>query len=76
MSNVQVKEDFSHHTTAVVFGMLSAVLFPSILVPNIPPFVPVTFDGISSVVNTGQIAVIFPQSSDLMPSLYIFSSLL
>ena len=70
MFNVQVKEDFSHHTI-VVFGMLSAASFPSTLVPNTPPFVPVTLDDISSVVNTGQIAVIFPQSSDAFP-LYLF----
>ena len=73
MSNVQVKEDFSHHII-VVFGMLSAASFPSTLVPNTPPFVPVTFDNISSVVNTpGQIAVIFPKSSGTFP-LYLFFS--
>ena len=70
MSNVQVKEDFSQHTI-VVFGMLSAASFPSTFVPNTPPFVPVIFDDISSVVNTGQIAVIFPQSSGTFP-LYLF----
>ena len=47
--------------------------FPSTLVPNTPPFVPVTFDDISSVVNTGQVAIIFPQSSDTFP-LYLFFS--
>ena len=72
MSNVQVKEGFSQHTI-VVFGNLSAASFPSTLVPNTPPFVPVTFDDISSVVNTGQIAVIFPQSSGTFP-LYLFFS--
>ena len=67
-----MKEDFSH-CTIVVFGMLSAASFPSTLVPNTPPFMPVTFDDISSVVNTGQIAVIFPQLSGTFP-LYLFFS--
>ena len=71
MSNVQVKEDFSHHTI-VVFGMLSAASFPSTLVPNRPPFVPVLFDDISSVVNTGQIAIIFHNHLTSFP--YIFTS--
>ena len=51
--------------------MVSAASFPSTLVPNKPPFVPVNLDDISSVANTGQIAVILPQSSDTLP-LYLF----
>ena len=75
MSNVQVKEDFSHHTI-VVFGMLSAPSFPSTLIPNTPTFVPVTFDDISSVVNTpGDISDYchFPQSSGTFPLCLFFS---
>ena len=69
MSNVEVKEDFSHRV--IIFGMLSDASFPSILVPNTPPFVPVTTDDISSVANSGHIAVILPQSSGTFP-LYLF----
>ena len=71
MSNVEVKENFSHHVI-VIFGMLSDASFPSTLVPNTPPFVPVTTDDISSVANSGHIAVILPQSSGTFPS-YLFS---
>ena len=70
MSNVQVKEDFSQHII-VIFGMVGAASFPSTLVPNKPPFVPVSLDDIGSVTNTGQIATILPQSSDTFP-LYLF----
>lgn len=70
MYNVQVKEDFSNHTI-IVFGIVSGVSFSSTLIPNQPPFVPVSLDDISSVINTGQIAVILPQSSNTFP-LYIF----
>ena len=55
----------------VIFGMLSAAWFPSTLVPNKSPFVPVSLDDISSVANTGQIAVMLPQSSSTFP-LYLF----
>ena len=70
MSNVEVKENFSHHVI-VIFGMLSGASFPSTLVPNGPPFVPVTIDDTSSVANSGYIAVILPC---LMHFLCIFSS--
>ena len=70
MSNLQVKETFSHHII-VVFGILSGASFSSTLVPNKPPFVPVSLDDISGMANTGQIAVILPQSSDTFP-LYLF----
>ena len=70
MSNIQVKEDFSQHFI-VVFGIIGDASFPSMLVPNKPPFVPVDSNDISNATNTGQITVICPQSSDIFP-LYLF----
>ena len=70
MSDIQVKEEFKHNII-VIFGILNTGSFPSTLVPNKPPFVPVSSDDVSSKTNTGQIAVVFPQSSDNFP-LYLF----
>ena len=70
MCSMQVKEDFSQHVI-VVFGMVGDASFPSTLVPNKPPFVPVDLDDISNATNTGQIAVIHPRSSDIFP-VYLF----
>ena len=70
MYNVLMKENFNQHTI-VIFGMVGAASFPSTLVPNKPPFVPVNLDDISNVANTGQIAVMLPESSDAFP-LYLF----
>ena len=70
MCSMQVKEDFSQHVI-VVFGMVGDASFPSTLVPNKPPFVPVDLNDISNATNTGQIAVIHPQSSDISP-VYLF----
>jgi len=70
MCNLQVKEEFINHTI-IVFGIISAISFPSTLVPNKPSFVPVSLDDISSMTNSGRISIIPPQSSNTFP-LYLF----
>ena len=71
MCDLQIKEEFSQHTI-VVYGLVDTDSFPSTLIPDRPPFIPVSFDKVSTTNNGGQLAVIPSQPCSTFPIYYFF----
>ena len=71
MFDLQTKEEFNHHTI-VVYGLIGTDSFPSTLIPDKPPFTPVSFDKILTTDNGGQLAVIPSQPCSAFPVYYFF----